>query len=279
MTGTLFIVSTPIGNLGDMSARAIEVLSAADAVACEDTRRTGKLLQHFGIKARLISYHEHNEQHREEPLLALLSQGKSVAIVSDAGTPCISDPGYRLVRAARQIGAKITVVPGPVSFVAAAVVSGLPTDSIYFGGFLPAKKLQRQKKLAEVKDLQATLVFFEAPHRLLAALEDALAVLGNREAAAIRELTKVYEEIVTGDLATIAGHFRNREPRGEFVLVFDRLRSELRPPSVPDASLRQRVNELIGAGADRKSALKMAAKEFGISRDEAYRRLIAEGND
>ncbi len=273
MPGTLYIVSTPIGNLGDISPRALEVLASVDVIACEDTRQTGALLRHFGIRSRLISYHEHNEQQREAALLQMLSGGNNVALVSDAGTPCISDPGYRLVRAARLSGANVTAIPGPVSFVTAVVISGLPTDAIFFGGFLPAKKTQRQKKLADLKFLDATLVFFEAPHRLVSALEDAADVLGNRQAAAIRELTKVYEETITGDLNNIAAHFRNSKPRGEFVIVIDRPGKEIGDDIRIETSLRERFNALIEAGADKRTALKTAAKESGMSRAEAYRRL------
>lgn len=277
MPGKLFIVSTPIGNLGDISHRAIEVLSAADLIACEDTRRTRKLLQHLGVRTRLVSYHEHNEEKRESEILGRLQSGESVALVSDAGTPCISDPGYRLVRAARSIGAKVTVIPGPTAFVAAVVLSGLPTDSIFFGGFLPSRSSQRRKRLEEVRTLAATLVFFEAPHRIVAALEDAAAILGNRPAAAVREITKLHEEVITGDLTSLLCHFRSIPPRGEFVLVFGRPVNENQPQTETPRSLSDRVKDLIATGLDRRAALKTAAKEFGLSRAEAYRQLQQSG--
>lgn len=273
MPGKLFIVSTPIGNLGDISRRAIEVLSSADLIACEDTRRTLKLLRHYGIRARLVSYHEHNEEKRESELLGRLRSGESVALVSDAGTPCISDPGYRLVRAARRIGAEVTVIPGPTAFVAAAVLSGLPTDSIFFGGFLPSRGSQRRKRLEEVRTLDATLIFYEAPHRIIAALEDAAAILGNRPAAAVREITKLHEDAVTGDISSLLCHFRDNTPRGEFVLVFGRPVNENQGQNEKPLSLSDRVKGLIEAGLDRRAALKTAAKEFGLSRAEAYRQL------
>ena len=271
MAAKLFIVSTPIGNLGDISSRALEVLAAVDLIACEDTRRTRKLLQHFGIRKRLVS--EHNEEERESDLLGLLQSGKSVALVSDAGTPCISDPGYRLLRAARRIGADVRVIPGPTSFVAALVLSGLPTDSFFFGGFLPSRSSQRRKRLEEVKTLAATLVFFEAPQRIVSALEDAAAILGNRQAAAAREITKHHEEVITGDLNLLLGHFRRVVPRGEFVLVFGRPETDNPPRSIFSNDLRRRMDELITTGIDRRVALKIVAKEFGLSRAEAYRKL------
>lgn len=269
MAGTLYLVATPIGNLKDISARALEVLRAVDIIACEDTRHTGNLLQHFGIKQKLVSYHEHNEEARAGELAKHLAEGGSVAVVSDAGTPAICDPSFRVVQKAHEIGARVVPIPGPAAFVSAVVASGLPTDSIFFGGFLPSKKGERQKRLEEVRDIPATLVFYETPHRLARSLADCAAVLGNRSAAVARELTKLHEEILRGTLDVIARHFTENPPRGEIVLVIDRRREEVQ--GAKEGSIADRVAELESEGLDRKSALKKAAKEFGLSKPEAYR--------
>lgn len=272
MPGTVYLVATPIGNLADISKRALETLEAVDYVACEDTRHTGKLLHHFGIKKRLISYHEHNEQARAEEFAEILMQGKSIAVVSDAGTPAICDPALRVVQKAHEIGAKVVSIPGAVAFVNALVVSGLPTDSIFFGGFLPSKKTDRRKRLAEAAAIPATIIFYETPHRLAKSLTDCLEVLGNRKAAVVREITKLHEETVLGDLKELAGKFSASEVRGEIVLVIDREEIADSNLQIADSqSIVERVAELENEGVDRKIALKKAAKEFGLSRSEAYR--------
>ena len=270
MTGTLYLVATPIGNLGDMSFRAVETLKQVDLIACEDTRHTQKLLNHYSISNKLISYHEHNEAARSEERVARMSEGKSVAIVTDAGTPGISDPGYRLVRRAIDAGIKVESIPGPVAFVNAAVISGLPTDSLFFGGFLPSKKGERTRRLHEVANVPATIVFYEAPHRLAASLIDCAEVLGPRPAAVVRELTKLHEDVVLGELTTLADHFREAGVKGEIVIVIDRGNEES-AGTTGKVSLAERVAELENSGIDRREALKTAAKEFGVSRSEAYR--------
>lgn len=277
MTGTLYLVATPIGNLQDISARALEVLKTVDMVACEDTRHTGKLLHHFGIKQKLVSYHEHNEEPRAAELAAHLAAGKSIAVVSDAGTPGISDPSFRVVRKAHEIGAPVVSIPGPAAFVSAVTASGLPTDSIFFGGFLPAKKGERRKRLAEVKDIPATLVFHETPHRLVRALEDCIDILGNREAAVARELTKLHEEIIKGDLQTVIKHFTENPPVGEITLTVERVRET--GFSAGSLSASDRVADLEASGLDRKSALKQAAKEFDLGKSEIYRQVQAARED
>ncbi len=196
MPGILYLVATPIGNLQDISLRCIETLKTVDLIACEDTRHTRKLLTHFNISQKLTSYHEHNEQKRAEELAELLLDGKSIAVVSDAGTPAICDPSFRIVQKAHEIGAKVVPIPGAVAFVNALIVSGLPTDSVFFGGFLPSKKSETRNRLEEVKYIFATLVFYETPHRISKSLQDCLEVLGNRNAAVARELTKLHEEII-----------------------------------------------------------------------------------
>ncbi len=272
MHGTLYLVATPIGNLADISQRALETLQMVDLIACEDTRHTGKLLAHFGIKKKLVSYHEHNEQARTEELAELLKQGKSIAVVSDAGTPAICDPALRVVQKAHEIGVTVTSIPGAVAFVNALIVSGLLTDSVFFGGFLPSKKNERRKRLQEVKEIPATLLFYETPHRLAKSLVDCLDILGNRKIAVVREITKLYEEIVLGTLEELAENFSQISIKGEIVLVIDREEVQGSRFKVQGSkSIVSRVAELEAEGIDRKIALKKAAKEFGLSRSEAYR--------
>ena len=272
MPGTLYLVATPIGNLADMSFRAIEILKSADLIACEDTRHSIKLLNHYGIKKHLVSYHEHNERQRAAELVRELLGGRSVALISDAGTPAINDPGAILVREAIRNAIPVVSVPGAVAFVNAVIVSGLPAESIFFGGFLPSKKGDRRRRLDEIRHIPATLVFYESPHRLQRSLADCLAVLGDRRAAVLRELTKVHEEAVRGTLSELVDHFGGASRRGEFVLVVDRAGDEV--PTAHDL-VAERIAELEASGLDAKAALKTAAREIGISRSEAYRRLQA----
>lgn len=277
MLGTLYLVATPIGNLADISKRALETLELVDLIACEDTRHTGKLLNHFGIKKRLVSYHEHNENARSEEFAELLKQGKSIAVVSDAGTPAICDPALRIVQKAHEIGVKVVSVPGAVAFVNALIVSGLPTDSVFFGGFLPSKKNDRRKRLAEVSAIPATICFYETPHRLAKSLFDCQEILGNRQAAVVREITKLHEETVLGNLRELAEKYASGDVKGEIVLIIDRREVESREERVESKkSIAERVAELENEGFDRKLALKKAAKEFGLSRSEAYRVWQAE---
>lgn len=272
MPGTLYLVATPIGNLQDISFRAVETLKAVDLIACEDTRHSRKLLTHHGISNKLVSYHEHNEAKRVEEFSRLLEEGKSIAIISDAGTPAINDPGFTMVEKAIKVGAPVISIPGPVAFVNAAIISGLPTDSLFFGGFLPSKKGDRRKRLEEVKEVPATLVFYESPHRLGKSLADCLEVLGERRAAVVRELTKLHEENIRGGLRELSERFSNTISRGEFVLVIDRAGKNDRPEG-GTKSLAERVREIESGGSEHKAALKMAAKEFGLSKSEAYRIL------
>ncbi len=269
MHGKLYLVATPIGNLQDMTFRAVEILKSVDLIACEDTRHTRKLLNAFEIENKLISYHEHNEIERATELVKLLGEGKSVAVVSDAGTPGINDPGYRLVLAARDAGAVVVPIPGPVAFVNAAVASGLPTDSLFFGGFLPSRSGERKRRLEEIRSTPATLVFYETPHRLVSSLRDCLEVLGDRTASVARELTKMHEEIVSDKLSELVSHFEREGPRGEIVLTIERETDA--PTDLSEASITSRYRELIISGADRKAAMKTTAKEFGLPRDKVYR--------
>lgn len=277
MKGTLYLVATPIGNLQDFTFRAVETLKTVDLIACEDTRHTRKLLNHYEIKNKLVSYHEHNENERAKEFAELLENGKSIAVVSDAGTPAICDPAFRIVQKAHEIGANVVAVPGAVAFVNALIISGLPTDSVFFGGFLPSKKGERLNRLKEAKEIPATLVFYETPHRIAPALADCLAILGNREAAIVRELTKLHEETIRANLADLVE--RDLQLKGEIVLVIGQEISETAEFAIiSEKSLSARIAELEEAGIDRKNALKKAAKEFGVSRSEAYRIFVNEKN-
>jgi 16S rRNA (cytidine1402-2'-O)-methyltransferase len=283
--GTLYIVATPIGNLEDITHRALRVLGEVDLVACEDTRRTRMLLNHFGIKTKTISYHEHNERERAAEICKLLASGKNVALVSDAGTPLLNDPGFRVANAAIELNLPVVPVPGPTAFVSALVASGLPSDQFFFAGFLPARANARRAKLDELRAIPATLLFYEAPHRINATLKDALEVLGNRPAAVARELTKIHEEIARGSLRELAQRFGAGSPaRGEMVLVISGAiadeSSANQPGETEPSSLKliERVSELEREGLDSKVALKKAARELGMKRAEAYRLLIAQKN-
>ncbi|HEX5886708.1 MAG TPA: 16S rRNA (cytidine(1402)-2'-O)-methyltransferase, partial [Pyrinomonadaceae bacterium] len=204
MPGTLYLVATPIGNLADITHRALQVLKDVDLIACEDTRHTRKLLQHYGINTKTISYHEHNEQQRAAELIEQLKQGKDIAVVSDAGTPSISDPGFRLVRAAIENEVAVVPVPGPSALISALIAAGLPTDEFFFAGFLPARSHARRARLGQLRSVPGTLIFYEAPHRLATTLTDALEILGERDAVVARELTKLHEEIRRGRLSELA---------------------------------------------------------------------------
>lgn len=276
MSGTLFVVATPIGNLGDITQRAIKTLSEVDLIACEDTRHTQKLLNHFGIQTKTISYHEHNEKHRTEQLIEKLKSGNSIAVVSDAGSPAISDPGFRLVRSAIDNDINVVPIPGPSALISALTVAGLPTDEFFFAGFLPAKSSARRTRLQELQPIPATLVFYEAPHRLATTLKDSLDILGEREAVVARELTKLHETLKRGKLSQLVEHYSaTEEPRGEIVLLIDRT-----VLSVADTEAIKSVSELVSefeaAGMDNRAALKKAARELGLSRAEAYRQLLVQ---
>jgi 16S rRNA (cytidine1402-2'-O)-methyltransferase len=276
--GALYLVATPIGNLADITHRAIDVLNNVELIACEDTRHTRKLLQHYGIGTRTVSYHEHNEQERARQLIELLRDGKDVAVVSDAGTPSISDPGFRLVRAAIENDVQIVPVPGPSALISAVIAAGLPTDEFFFGGFLPARSNARRTRLTELRSVPGTLIFYEAPHRLAETLRDALETLGEREAVVARELTKLHEEIRRGRLSELAEHYSKEDPRGEIVLLIDRtiLETTDRKDRTDSKTVSSLVDQFERDGLDHRAALKKAARELGLSRAEAYRRLIAE---
>lgn len=277
MPGTLYVVATPIGNLEDLSYRATRILSEVSLIACEDTRHTRKLLNHYGIKSKTVSYHDHNEREQASHLIEFLKTGKDVAVVSDAGTPGISDPGFRIVSLALAEGFPVVPLPGPTALISALVASGLPIDEFFFGGFLPARQTARRNRLAELSTIKATLVFYEAPHRIIDTLKDAREILGERDAAIARELTKLHEEILRGRLSELANQFdqSKHEPRGEMVLIIDR-QEIARIENKSGPSVATLVAGFEAEGLEQRAALKKAAKQLGLSRAEAYRQLTAE---
>jgi len=273
MPGTLYLVATPIGNLSDITHRALQVLRDVYLIACEDTRHTQKLLNHYGINTKTISYHEHNEQQRAAQLIDQLKQGSNIAVVSDAGTPAISDPGFRLVRAAIENDVPVVPVPGPSALISALIAGGLPTDEFFFGGFLPARSIARRARLAKLQSVPGTLIFYEAPHRLAATLKDAYEILGERDAVVARELTKIHEEIRRGRLSQLSTYYVGEGPRGEIVVLIDRNIISAAKPQLNIAAL---VDQFEQEGMDQRAALKKAARELGLSRAEAYRKLVSE---
>lgn len=274
MTGTLYLCGTPIGNLQDVTLRLLEVLRSVDLIAAEDTRHTRKLLTHFDIHKPLTSLHEHNEQSKAEEIVERVLAGQSVALVSDAGMPGISDPGEWLVRVATQKGAQITVVPGPSAVLAGLVISGLDTSRFVFLGFPPRGKAGRRTFLAGLVQLPFTLVFYEAPHRLRVFLADLCSLYGERQAAVARELTKQYESVQRGTVREIAAFFEENEPRGEFVVLVAGQAIACDNGDQPidwDQALRQ-VSELEEQGEEASAAVKVVAQRLQVSRRELYNR-------
>jgi 16S rRNA (cytidine1402-2'-O)-methyltransferase len=272
----LYVVGTPIGNLEDITLRALRILRSVDLIACEDTRQTHKLLSHYEIRRPTVSYHEHNEMTRAPELILKLESGASIALVTDAGTPAISDPGCRLISLAIRHHLPVVPVPGASAFLAALVASGLPADSFRFSGFLPPKRGARRAALEQVKDSPRTQIFYEAPHRILPALEDVVEVLGPRRHVVIaREVTKLYEEFLRGCAADLLEQVKARgELKGEITLLIGKAQEHpAAEPSPPN--LRRRLEEVMAAdNLDQKAALKVIAKEFGISKSAAYRELL-----
>ncbi len=273
--GCLYLVATPIGNLEDITLRALRVLREADLVACEDTRQTQKLLAHYQISKRMVSYHEHNEMTRAAELVIELEQGAQVALVSDAGTPGISDPGHRLVTLCQRHAIRVVPVPGPSALVAALAASGLPAEEFVFVGFLPARSGERRRALERLAAEQRTIAFYEAPHRLAEMLRDAADLLGPRPAVVAREVTKVHEEFVRGTLPALAEQYEAKSPKGEMTVLVGP--GEAAARVAPKISLPQRVEELMRMQQlDHKAALKQAAKERGLSKRDAYRVLLSD---
>lgn len=271
--GMLYVVATPIGNLEDITYRAVRILKEADLIACEDTRQTRKLLDHYGIEKPLVSYHEHNESARAQELVAKLSAGTTIAQVSDAGMPGISDPGYRIVKLALEQGIPVVPVPGPSAVIAALAASGLPTDAFEFRGFLPAKAGQRRTALEELILLQHTIIFYEAPHRIRETLEDIVRILGRERAIVIaRELTKIHEEFIRGTAQEVLGAVQGREIKGEITLLIGK--GETRESLAGKQNLGERLDQIKREQKlDEKAALKILAKQTGQSKSALYREL------
>ncbi len=271
---SLYLVATPIGNLEDITLRALRVLKEVDLIACEDTRQTLKLLSHYGIQTRLVSYHEHNEMTKAAELIVDLEGGAQIALVTDAGMPGISDPGFRLIALAIRHQVPVVPIPGASAFLAALVASGLPTDSFRFSGFLPAKSGQRRKLLESIKDSPRTQVLYEAPHRLLDTLADVVEVMGSdRHVVVAREVTKLHEEFLRGRAAEILKELKTRgDVKGEITLLIAKAEEGAPAKASEVVSVAQRVREIIAEDkVDEKAALKKVAKERGIGKSEAYR--------
>jgi 16S rRNA (cytidine1402-2'-O)-methyltransferase len=274
MSGTLFIVATPIGNLEDITYRAVTTLREADVIACEDTRHTRTLLERYGVTKPLVSYHDHNERERARELLAEMEAGRNVALVSDAGTPLMADPGYRLVHAAIERGIRVSPVPGPTAAPAALSASGLGVDAFVFAGFLAAKATQRRRELERWRDTAATLIFYEAPHRILEALEDISAVYGERPVVVAREMTKVHEEFLRGTAEQVRAVLAGRPSvKGEFVILV----GWAEQAAATEETIEEEVARREAAGTPRMEAIKQAAKARGMGKREAYRALAGAG--
>lgn len=268
MAGQLFIVPTPIGNLEDITLRALRVLKEVDLIAAEDTRHTQHLLNHYGIKTLLTSYHEHNEREKAHTLVERIKSGANLALVSDAGTPAIADPGFRLVVAAIAAGIQIVPLPGAAALAAVLSASGLPTDRFLFEGFLPAKKSERQAKLQALREQTATLIFYEAPHRLLETLQDMHELLGDRELVVAREVSKVHEEFLRGTVSEVVMRLSDREVKGEITLVLHGSTGEAR---VSEAQLRSEIRRLTGERMGVKEISELLGERYGLSKREVYR--------
>jgi 16S rRNA (cytidine1402-2'-O)-methyltransferase len=267
----LYVVATPIGNLGDVTLRALQTLAGVDLIACEDTRVTRKLLDRYGITTPLSPYHDHNAAKARPQLLRRLTEGAAVALVSDAGTPLISDPGYKLVRAAHDAGVTVTTLPGASALLAALAVAGLPTDQFFFAGFLPPKEAARRARIAELARIPSTLILFETGPRLAATLRELAAGLGRREATVCRELTKLHEEISRADLDVLAQTYAANEPRGEIALV-------IAPPQAPEQPSARDTEAMLRAALARvslKDAVGEVAEATGLPRREVYQRALA----
>ena len=270
VSGSLFLVATPIGNLEDITFRAVRVLKEVDLIACEDTRHTRRLLDHYGIEKPAVSYHDHNETGRSRSLVERLLAGSSIAIVSDAGTPLISDPGYRLVTAAVEAGIRVIPIPGPSAILVALTASGLTTDSFYFGGFVSQKQSARRKLLEALSDLDCSLVFYEAPHRILETLQDIAEIYGDREVVLTRELTKIHEEFLRGTALALFRNLSARESvKGEITIVI----GKPLPPEPDARPVREVFESFVSQGLSRMDAIKATARTRGVSKREIYAAL------
>lgn len=280
MAGTLYLCATPIGNLEDMTFRAVRTLKEADLIAAEDTRNSIKLLNHFEIRTPMTSYHEYNKIEKGRKLTDLLLEGKNIALITDAGTPGISDPGEELVKMCHEAGVTVTAVPGAAACVTALTISGLPTRRFAFEAFLPSDKKERRDVLEELKDETRTIVLYEAPHRLVKTLEELRETLGDRQVSVCRELTKKHETVYQSTLGEACTYYQSHEPRGECVLVIQaKSREELRRQSQSkwaEMSLEEHMAYYTDQGVDRKEAMKKVAKDRGVSKREVYQALLRE---
>lgn len=276
MSGTLTICGTPIGNLEDITLRSLRILKEADIIAAEDTRHTLKLLNFYGIRCPLTSYHEHNRFEKGPHLINLLLEGKNIALVTDAGMPCISDPGWELVALCHEAGIEVTAAPGPTAVITALTISGLPLSRFVFEGFLPREKKERVKVLEQIRKEPRTVVLYEAPHKLLSTLKELETLLGERQACAARELTKKHEEVIRLTIGQLREHFCTHEPRGEFVLVIEGNGEEEQDVKADWEGLspREHVERYMEQGYDKKESMKRTAQDRGISKREIYKELI-----
>lgn len=280
MAGKIYLVATPIGNLSDISMRAIETLKNVDIIACEDTRNTIRLLNHFEIKGHLTSYHEYNKIDKAYELCEKVKEGKDIAFVSDAGMPAISDPGYELVDIAYKEGLEVTVVPGASAVVSALAISGISSRRFAFEGFLPADKNEKKEILTELSQESRTLILYEAPHRLLKTLKELFEYMGDRNIAIVREITKLHEEVLRGKLADIIADYESEKIaiRGEYVLVIEGKslleKREERQKSFEEISIREHYEKYIAEGMDKKEAMKAVAKDRGIQKRDVYKELL-----
>jgi 16S rRNA (cytidine1402-2'-O)-methyltransferase len=268
MAGALYIVPTPIGNLEDITLRALRVLKEADMIAAEDTRRTQQLLNHYGIKTALTSYHEFNERVKSAALVERIRDGASVALVCDAGTPAISDPGFRLVGAAIDAGIPVVALPGAAALVTALSASGLPTDRFFFEGFLPAKKAERSARLQALRDIEATLIFYEAPHRLRETLAAMAEIFGDRRVAVAREISKIHEEFLRGTLSEVSRQLAERDPKGEITLVVHGSSGEA---TVSEERLKSEIRSLTDERLGIKEIAALLGERYRLSKREVYR--------
>ena len=280
MAGKIYLVATPIGNLSDISMRAIETLKNVDIIACEDTRNTIRLLNHFEIKGHLTSYHEYNKIDKAYELCEKVKEGNIIAFVSDAGMPAISDPGYELVDIAYKEGLEVTVVPGASAVVSALAISGISSRRFAFEGFLPADKNEKKEILTELSQESRTLILYEAPHRLLKTLKELFEYMGDRNIAIVREITKLHEEVLRGKLADIIADYESEKIaiRGEYVLVIEGKslleKREERQKSFEEISIREHYEKYIAEGMDKKEAMKAVAKDRGIQKRDVYKELL-----
>src|SRR5262245_21382477 len=268
MAGALYIVATPIGNLEDITLRALRVLGEVDLIAAEDTRHTQHLLSHYGIKTALTSYHDHNEREKAQMLVERIKNGANVALVSDAGTPAIADPGFRLIVAAIQSGIEVIRLPGASALATVSSASGLPTDRLLFEGFLRAKQLARKAKLRSRRNVTATLVFYEAPHRLSETLSDMQQILGDRQIVVAREVSKIHEEFLRGKVSDVIGQLGGREVKGEITIVVQGASGEVH---ISQEQLRAEIRRLSGEGTGVKEISELLGERYGLSKREVYR--------